>query len=269
MVRKTSVFPSNPNQPLGFIESTMTPLLFVLSFIIGILIGATGVGGVLLIPVLSYCSHLNIHESMGTALFSFLFTGAIATIVYQRHGSIDWRITIPVCLGSSLTSYLGAFFNAFANANLLYAILSSIIILSSLYTMRPTPAVSLASALSSKKQTSLLLLVGCGVGFLSGLTGIGGGLVSIPIMLTLGFPTFATIGTGQVLQGIVAIFGSVSNVHNNFVDFSLVWWITLVEVVGVFVGVKIAHKLPLALLKKSVSLFCLVLGVYMFAQIFF
>lgn len=246
----------------------MTPLLLALCFIIGILIGATGVGGVLLIPVLSYCSHLNIHESMGTALFSFLFTGIIATAIYQCHGSIDWRVTLPVCLGSSLTSYLGAFFNAFANANLLYAILSAIIIFSSLYTMRPTPAVSLATALDKKRQGYLLLLVGCGVGFLSGLTGIGGGLVSIPLMLTLGFPTFATIGTGQVLQGIVAIFGSISNIRNDFVDFSLVWWVTLVEVLGVFVGVKVAHMLPLALLKKSVSFFCLILGLYMFINIF-
>lgn len=246
----------------------MTPILFALCFIIGILIGATGVGGVLLIPVLTYCSHLNIHEAMGTALFSFLFTGAIATIIYQRHGSIDWRVTIPVCLGSALTSYLGAFFNAFANPSLLYAILSIIIILSSLYTMRPTPAASLASALSLGQQRNLLFFIGCGVGFLSGLTGIGGGLVSIPVMLTLGFPTFATIGTGQVLQGIVAIFGSMSNIRNGFVDFSLVWWVTFVEVLGVFVGVKIAHKLPLALLKKSVSFFCLIMGLYMFIKIF-
>lgn len=246
----------------------MSPLLLTLSFIIGILIGATGVGGVLLIPVLSYCTSLNIHEAMGTALFSFLFTGVIATAIYQRHGSIDWKIAIPVCLGSAITSYLGAFFNAFANANVLYAILGMIIILSSLYTMRPTPTASFTSAMGQRQRLYLLLGIGCAVGFLSGLTGIGGGLVSIPVMLTLGFPTFATIGTGQVLQGIVALFGSASNVKNNFVDFSLVWWVTFVEVLGVFVGVKVAHVLPISLLKKGVSLFCLLMGLYMLAKVF-
>lgn len=246
----------------------MSPLLLTLSFIIGILIGATGVGGVLLIPVLSYCTSLNIHEAMGTALFSFLFTGVIATVIYQRHGSIDWKIAIPVCLGSAITSYLGAFLNAFANANVLYAILGMIIILSSLYTMRPTPTASFTSAMGQRQRLYLLLGIGCAVGFLSGLTGIGGGLVSIPVMLTLGFPTFATIGTGQVLQGIVALFGSASNVKNNFVDFSLVWWVTFVEVLGVFVGVKVAHVLPISLLKKGVSLFCLLMGLYMLAKVF-
>ena len=38
--------------------------------------------------------------------------------------------------------------------------------------------------------------------------------------------------------------------------------------IGCFVGVKVAHMLPLALLKKSVSFFCLILGLYMFIKIF-
>lgn len=70
----------------------MSPLLAFLSLVIGVLIGTSGVGGVLLIPVLTYCAGLSVHDAMGTALFSFLFTGAIATVTYQRHGSINWRL---------------------------------------------------------------------------------------------------------------------------------------------------------------------------------
>lgn len=246
----------------------MSLILYFLSFAIGILIGTSGVGGVLLIPVLVYFSTLTLHEAMGTALFSFFFTGIIATIIYQRHGSIDWKITIPVCLGSTLSSYLGAYLNAFSNTKLLYAILSLIIVFSSLYTMRPAQTASFAGNLSAKRQWTVLFGVGLFVGFLSGLTGIGGGLVSIPLMLTMGFPTFASIGTGQVLQGIVAVFGSISNIHNNFVIFPLVWWITLVEVAGVFVGVKIAHMVPVGYLKKGVSVFCLIMGFYMLCKTF-
>lgn len=138
-----------------------------------------------------------------------------------------------------------------------------------MYTLRPTQATSFADSLSHKGERNTLLLVGLGVGFLSGLTGIGGGLVSIPLMLTLGFPVFPSIGTGQVLQGIVAIFGSISNVPNGFVKFELVWWVTLIEVLGVFIGVKIAHKLPIPLLKKGVSALCLGMGLYMLTKAFF
>lgn len=238
-------------------------LLGVFSVVVGLTIGASGVGGVLLIPLLTYFGGLSIHQAMATALFSFFFTGVIATVTYQRYGSIDWKITLPVCAGSMLTSYAGAYVNAFVDARALYIILGTIIVSSSAYSMRPPKKTSLADLLAPRGKLVTLLIVGMGVGFLCGLTGIGGGLVSIPAMLILGFHPLASIATGQVLQSIVAIFGSISNISNNFVEFQIVWWVTLLELVGVFIGVKIAHVVPVTRLKKAVSLLCLAIGAYM------
>ena len=74
-------------------------LLLAAAVFVGGLIGTVGVGGILLIPALSALAGLSTHTAMGTALFSFIFTGLLGTWLFQRHGSIDWRITIPVCLG--------------------------------------------------------------------------------------------------------------------------------------------------------------------------
>lgn len=241
----------------------MLVLLGIFSVFVGLIIGASGVGGVLLIPLLTYFGGLTIHQSMATALFSFFFTGVIATITYQRYGSIDWKITIPVCAGSLLTSYAGAYVNAYTNAALLYAILGLIIIISSGFALYPPKKTNVAGKLGRRERFLALLGIGLGVGFLCGLTGIGGGLVSIPVMLVLGFHPLASISTGQVLQSIVAISGSISNIANGFVDFGIVWWVTLLELVGVAAGVRIAHKVPAATLKKSVSILCLVIGAYM------
>lgn len=223
-------------------------------------------GGVLLIPILTYLGGLGIHQSMATALFSFFFTGVIATAIYQRYGSINWKITIPVCGGSVLTSYAGAYVNAFTEAALLYVILGLIIIVSSYFALRPPQRTNVAEKLGLRGRFCALLAVGLGVGFLCGLTGIGGGLVSIPVMLILGFSPLSSIATGQVLQSIVAVFGSISNVVNGFVDFGIVWWVTLLELVGVALGVRVAHKVPVATLKSSVSFFCLGIGAYMIVK---
>ena len=69
--------------------------LMVVSLIVGLLIGAIGIGGILLIPAVNLLAGLTIHASMATALFTFIFTGILGTFLFHRRGSIDWSITIP------------------------------------------------------------------------------------------------------------------------------------------------------------------------------
>lgn len=54
-------------------------LLLLVAFLVGALIGAVGIGGILLIPALTALAGLVIHEAMATALFTFLFTGFLGT----------------------------------------------------------------------------------------------------------------------------------------------------------------------------------------------
>ena len=115
----------------------MLAALAVSSFLVGALIGATGVGGVLLIPAIMFFGGLGTHEAMATALFSFLFAGIVATASYQRYGTIDWRVTLPVVAGSFLSGYVGAYVGAYVPARGLNILLACLIIFSSLYSMLP------------------------------------------------------------------------------------------------------------------------------------
>ena len=53
--------------------------LLLIAFGVGTLIGAVGVGGILLIPALTAFAGLPIHTAMATALFTFAFTGVAGT----------------------------------------------------------------------------------------------------------------------------------------------------------------------------------------------
>ena len=75
---------------------------------VGVIMGAAGVGGILLIPFLTTLGGLSIHEASATLLFSFLFTGIVGTWLFQRRGTIDWKVAVPVCAGATVFSYLGA-----------------------------------------------------------------------------------------------------------------------------------------------------------------
>ena len=239
----------------------MVILLALASFLIGALIGATGVGGVLLIPALMFFGGLGTHQAMATALFSFFFAGILATWIYQRYGSIDWRISLPVLVASFISSYAGASLASLATARQLNILLATIIIASTLYSLLPKRNNSLASSLTKGQSTVLLFGIGLFTGFLCGMTGAGGGIISVPAMLIFGFATLPTIATSQVLQSIISMSGSASNIANGYVDFSIVWWVTACELAGIALGVRIAHKVSQVILKKAVTIFCMIIGI--------
>src|SRR6266536_1928863 len=109
--------------------------LLAVSLGVGILIGAVGVGGILLIPALSLFAGLVVQEAMATALFTFIFTGAVGTLLFQRRGSIQWNIAVPVSVGAAPSGFLGAWLNSRLNAPALSLILASIIVFAGIYTL--------------------------------------------------------------------------------------------------------------------------------------
>ena len=130
-------------QGITIMEQAMFLLLFLVAVLVGGLIGTVGVGGILLIPALNVLAGLSTHTAMGTALFSFIFTGLLGTWLFWRHGSIDWRITIPVCLGGLLCGYPGSLANAAAPARLLDLLLGAVIIFAGVYALFPARGGSL------------------------------------------------------------------------------------------------------------------------------
>ena len=102
-------------------------LLMLIALAVGTLIGAVGVGGILLIPALNLIGGLSIQSAMATALFTFVFTGIVGTIAFMRHGSIDLRITVPVCAGALISGFAGAWVNALLDASLLMVLLALVV----------------------------------------------------------------------------------------------------------------------------------------------
>lgn len=70
-------------------------------------------GGIILIPALVYLSGLSSHVAMGTTLFTFIFTTSLCSWLYIRLGHVDWKATIPICIGGFLFTYVGADVKAF------------------------------------------------------------------------------------------------------------------------------------------------------------
>ena len=244
-------------------------LLIALSaFLIAVITSASGVGGVLLTPALMFFGGLGTHKAMATAMFSFFFVGALSSFIYYRYGSFDWKITLPVLAGAFISSYGGAYTASLATATQLDGVLALLIIITSLYAIFPPKRANLADKLTARNSAFLLFGIGLFTGFFSGMAGLGGGLISVPLMLIFGYAALPTIAASQVLQSVISVSGSASTIANGFVDFSLVWWMIICQLLGVLVGVRIAHAVPVAKLKRAVTWLCLSIGLLLAARAF-
>jgi len=236
-------------------------LLLAVSFVVGTLIGAVGIGGILLIPALAALAHLTIHEAAATALFTFLFTGLLGTHLFQRRGSVDWEMALPVCGGAAVSGFFGAWLNSRLHAPQLAVILAGLIIFAGVYTLRSWHG-SARPPFEKRKRPQQVLLAGIGAvaGFGSGLTGVGGPALSVPIMVLFGFPALPAIGVSQPIQILAAISGTIGNLKYGAINYAIALPITVSEIAGVMLGVHIVHSINAQVLRRFVAVLCIVVG---------
>jgi len=119
-----------------------------------------------------------------------------------------------------------------------------------------------------RAQQILLLALGAVAGFGSGLTGVGGPALSVPLMVLCGFPALTSIGTSQVIQIVAAVSGTLGNLKYGTIDFGIAGAVTLLEIAGVLLGVRIVHAVNATVLRLFVAALCIVVGLALIAREF-
>jgi hypothetical protein len=241
-------------------------LLAAVAAFVGLLIGTVGVGGVLMVSYLALFAGLTIHQAAATSLFTFLFTGILGTWLYQRRGSIDWRISIPVCAAALVFGFLGAAVAAIIDARPLAIIIALVIIAAGIYIFIPPKPAAQPRDGSNPGEKWLLASIGAASGFGSGFSGAGGPLFSVPLMVILRYVPLTAVATSQVLQIVAATSGSISNMTNDFVDFRIASIVTSFELLGVIVGVRLAHIASALVLRRLAGALCVLTGGLLLAR---
>jgi uncharacterized membrane protein YfcA len=238
------------------------PFLIVMTCVVGFLCGATSVGGVLLIPTLDAASDMGLRKVMGTVLLSFFFAGLVGAWMHWRAGRSNWRMAWPLCLGCLLFGYPGAVAKEYVSIPALNGILATAIIIAGLSSFRPLKGGGVLPP-PSRARDAQLFLIGAVVAFLSAMTGAGGPVLSVPIMLLLGYEPLMTIAIAQPLQVAITFSGSVGNMRVGAIDYPMAALLTVLMMVGVAAGAYTIRFFKPDLLKKVVSLMCVGTGGYM------
>lgn len=112
----------------------------------------------------------------------------------------------------------------------------------------------------------ILALIGIAAGILSGLVGIGGGIIIVPaLVLFLGYSQKMAQGTSLgVLLLPVGILAVIQYYKNGYVDIKSLAVIAVTFVIGGYLGSKLALALPQQLVKKIFAVFMIVLGIKLY-----
>jgi len=109
----------------------------------------------------------------------------------------------------------------------------------------------------------ILILVGIAAGMLSGLVGVGGGIVIVPaLVFFVGFSQKMAMGTSLgILLLPVGILGVLQYYKQGYVDIRVVLIISAAFLFGSYFGSKIALSLPQDTIKKIFAVFMIIIAV--------
>jgi uncharacterized protein len=237
--------------------------LLFFSFVTGLLIGTVGIGGILLAPMLVYVAGIDLHLALATSSLSFLFAGIAGTIAYARKGTISWNTVGWLSVGVVPAALLGARANVALPAGVLTVVLAALIVLSGINALLKKP-ITMKSGFRANRF--VLVAIGAAVGFGSALTGTGGPVLLLPILMFANVPALAAIGVSQAIQLPIAIFATAGFLLFGSIDIELGAQLGLIMAVGVIIGAQIAHKVSASQLRKLVAIALVAVGLLMIVR---
>jgi uncharacterized membrane protein YfcA len=247
--------------------------------VVGFLAGLLGIGGgMTMVPLMTIIftrqglpvEHV-VHMAVATSTATIVFTSISSAREHHRHGAVLWRVVAglapgiivgslagPQIVGSMSTVALATLFGAFVWTSATQMLLDR----------KPAPSRELPGTVG-------LIGVGGGIGLVSSMVGAGGGFLSVPFMTWCNVGVRNAVATSAALGLPIAIAGTVGFVIAGLRQDGMpphtigyIYWPALLAIVAGSVvvapaGARMAHRWPVARLKRAFACLLYVLGSYM------
>lgn len=246
----------------------MSPLAFAVALFVGVTLGLLGAGGsILTVPALIFA--LGVHPKVAIVMGLPIVGGAAAVGAAREwlKGSIDLRVALAFGAANMLGAFGGALVARGLNGELQLLLLAIVMTAASVTMLQSAErgGVRDPSTAQPHRVTPLMLVLGIGSGTLTGIVGIGGGFILVPVLVVLGGLTMRE-ATGTSLTVIAmntaAAYVGYSGVVN--VPWTLVLVFGGVTAAGVLVGGSFAARVPERALKRAFGILMLAVVALLF-----
>lgn len=221
-------------------------------------------GGLIMVPAMVFLLRIRQHRATGTSLAVILPAAAAAVYQYGIHGR---EVPVVICLsiGGVVGATFGAILAALLNAKQLRQVFGVFVMLTGAVMLLPRAAPT-TPLMESLTPGAALLLIGTGVlvGIVSGLLGVGGGLVMVPVLvLLLGFTQKEAQAMSLAVIIPVSLSGVIAHYRRGNVIPGLAVWLSMGAVVGATVMGHYVQKIENATLRIVFGIFLILVGISM------
>lgn len=257
-------------------------LLLGIGAVSGFLSGLLGVGGgVLFVPALffaltsmGYDPEYAMHIALGSSLLIVFATGSTSAYQHYKRGAVDLdrvRLWGPFIVAGVIT---GSFFAAMVPGEHLKKIFAVVTMLIAIYMAfnKDRAVGEVVRTIQLKIQKAFCLLIG----IVSSMIGVGGAILTIPLMTYIGVPMQRAVGTGAALGILISLPGALTYMimgslqsydlppySIGYVNFLAVAAIVPASVLLAPMGVRAAHKMPKAMLRRVFAAVLIIVSIRM------
>jgi uncharacterized protein len=252
--------------PIGWV------LLLILGTLTGTLSGLLGIGGgLLMVPALTIFG-VPLVQATATSLVGVFLSAFSGSVQNLRTGDLNWRVSLVLAAFGIFTAQAGAWLGDRIPDHWLSLAFAGLLLLT-IYLMNLRQSLKNRSAPAiAPRHTPMQFAPTAGIGLLagllSGLFGVGGGLVMVPLqMLFLSEPIKSAIRTS--LGAIVAI--AISALAQHAWNGNVLWIPGLCLGIGGIVGAQLGSRLLPKLPDRTVNLMfrvtLILLAIYMVVRV--
>lgn len=207
--------------------------------------GLFGVGGgILMVPLLILLAGLNQKQAATTSLVAIIPAALVGSATYLANGSVDVVVAGVVAIGGIAGSYLGARLLRRIPIRWLRWLFIALLVAVAVRMFLTVPDRG-ADIEMTPLVVAALVATGLLMGVASGLFGIGGGVILVPILIAaFGQGDLAAKGTSLLTMLPTAIMGTLTNLRGGMVDLRAGAVVGLGATAASFGGASLAFLLP-------------------------
>lgn len=229
--------------------------------------GLLGVGGgILLVPYLTSIRKVPQKQAQATSLVLVSMGAASSTVIYALHANVAWIPALIILIGGLVGAAIGTQVMQRLHDRRLrvgFGILLLVVAVRMVIPSGPAPeSLSELPALTIA-TVSLYLIGGLATGVLSSMFGVGGGIILIPILVTiLGFAQQLANGTSLAVMAAIAIFGAARLSRSGLTDWRAGLSLGAAAVIGAIGGSFLALALPADVIRVVFAVLLIVMGIH-------
>jgi uncharacterized membrane protein YfcA len=228
----------------------------LLVIVAGWLGGACGIGGVLMVPALAAIEHVDPHKSIAATSIAFALMGALAYLRF-RHERRPMTGGLTLMIATAPGAALGGLLVHDVTAAHLMTGLAVLLIASGLHSL-----IRASHADGEALAPVAMAVIGFVVGFGSALTGTGGAVLLLPVLLALRQPLQATVAASIAIQLPIGTFGALGHLAAGAVEPLLAGELSVLLISGAAAGRWCADRVPVPLLRHAVTFMLIGVGAY-------